>query len=371
MKPSPRTSWPHGLIGMLALVVAIETGISLQPLRFLETASLSWRLAAEAVPREADRVEVACLGDSLVKIGVIPEVIREGSGQSAYNFAMAQAPAPATYFLFRRLIEAGAKPSALVIDFKPSILAGGPKFSMRHWQTILSPRETFELAIDSRSPAMLCEIMLGQLLPTYRDRFEIRQAIVAALQGEIAPNYATNRLAFRSWSLNQGAHLNSPRNEFSGSVSAEIHQKMLSEQWKPHRINTLSIDRLLALAESRQIPVYWLIPPLAPELQKRREQTGVDADFEQFVRSMQAQHPGVTVVDGRHAGYDASTFADHTHLNGRGAITFSHDLAMILKHASPGNRWVSLPRFRNGTSTLALEDIEQTRYVIESETVRR
>jgi hypothetical protein len=356
---------------MLALVAVVETGLSLHPLQFLETASLSWRLGIDAIPREARDCEVAFLGDSLIKIGVIPEVVREGSGRSTYNFAMAQAPAPATYFVLRRLIEAGGKPSAIVVDFKPSILAGGPKFSMRHWQTVASPREAFELAAESRSPAMLFEIALGRLLPSYRDRTEIREAVLSSFRGEVAANFSTNRRALRNWSLNRGAHLNSPRNIFSGEVSDETHKKMLSDGWKCHRINTLYIDRLLALAESRQIPVFWLITPLPPPLQERREQSGVDAGFVKFVRSMQAKHPALTVIDGRRSGYESWTFADHTHLNGLGAVAMSHELAKILKGPCQPDRWVALPRFREGTSTIPLEDIEQTRYALEAEATRR
>jgi hypothetical protein len=356
---------------MIALVAMVETWVSLHPLRFLETASLSWRLAVDAIPEQAKTCEVACLGDSLVKIGVIPEVVREGSGLSTYNFAMAQAPAPATYFVLRRLIEAGGKPSAIVIDFKPSIMAGGPKFSMRHWQTVATAREAVELAAESRSPAMLCEIALGRLLPTYRDRLEIREAILANLRGEAPPNHSTNRLALRNWSLNRGAHLNSPRNIFSGEIGPEIHKKLLSDGWKCHRINAIYINKLLDLAESKQIPVYWLITPLPPPLQERREHSGVDDAFVKFVRSMQARHPSLTVVDGRHSAYQTWTFADSTHLNGLGSIAMSHELAKILKTARSSNRWVALPRFREGTSTLPLEDIEQTKYALEAEAIRR
>src|SRR4051794_38632096 len=116
MEMPSRTRWPLGLLGALALVALFETGLTSDPLRFTDTASLSWRLGIEAIPQEAKRCEVACLGDSLVKIGVLPEVVEAGSGMTTYNFGMAQAPAPATYFLLRRLIESGGKPSAIVVD---------------------------------------------------------------------------------------------------------------------------------------------------------------------------------------------------------------------------------------------------------------
>ena len=367
-RPS-RSRWPAGFLGMLALVATVEATIARHPLRFNDTASLSWRLGFEAISREARSCEVACLGDSLVKIGVIPEVIRSGSGRSTYNFAMAQAPAPATYFALRRLIESGGHPSAIVLDFKPSVLAGSPRYSLRHWQTVLSLRESLELARDARSASLLVEILLGRLLPSYRDRLEIREAVRSAILGEEAPTFATNRLALRNWGINRGAHLNSSRVPFPGDVSPEIHKKLLSDAWKCHRVNASYVDRILSLAEARQIPVYWLIPPLSPQLQARREQSGVDSAFVALVASMQAKHPGVTVVDGRHSGYDNSTFADHNHLNGRGAIAMSRDLATILGEGRP--RWVDLPRFVDRPGAFPIEDVDQSRVALDGSAIRR
>ena len=366
-----RPRWPAGLLGMLAMVAIVESALSRQPLRFTDTATLSWKLALEAIPREAARCEVACLGDSLVKIGVVPEVVRAGSGRSTYNFAMAQAPAPATYFVLRRLLEAGARPSALVVDFKPSIMAAGPRSSLRHWQATLSLRESLELAGETRSVGLLVETLLGRLLPSYRDRLEIREAVRSALLGETAPTSSTNRLALRNWGINLGAHLNSPQARFAGEVGAELHKRLLSDSWKCHRINATFVDRLLGLAESHQVPVYWLIPPLSPQLQARRERSGVDETYAAFVRAMRAKHPTLTAVDGRHSGYDDSTFADHNHLNGRGAIAMSRDLATLL--GTPGSRagWVELPRFADRPGSFAVEDVDQSRLALEGEATRR
>jgi hypothetical protein len=371
MERPSRSRWPVGFLGMLAIVAIVESTLSRHPLHFSDTASLSWQLAAEAVPREAKRSEVVVLGDSLVKIGVIPEVVHAVSGRSTYNFAMAQAPAPATYFMLRRLIEAGGRPSSLVVDFKPSVLAGGPRFSLRHWQSTLDLRESFELARESSSPRMLVEIELGRVLPSYRDRLEIREAVRSSLLGETAPTYSTNRLALRNWSINRGAHLNSSRSPFPGDVGPEVHKKLLSDGGKCHRINAIYVDKLLTLAEAHQIPVVWLIPPLPPQLQVHRERSGVDAAYVAFARSIQAKHPGLTVVDGRHSGYDDSTFADHTHLNGRGSIAMSRDLAEILRGPESRPRWVDLPRFSDRPGTFPVEDVDQSRVALEAEATRR
>jgi hypothetical protein len=371
MERPTRSRWPSGLVGMLAIVVIVEMTLARHPLRFTETAALSWRLAAEAIPGEAKGCEVACLGDSLVKIGVIPEVIRAGSGCSTYNFAMAQAPAPATYFMLRRLIEAGGRPSAVILDFKPSVLAGRPQFSLRHWQTVLDFRESLELAKESRSVGMLVEIGLGRLLPSFRDRIEIRESVASAISGKSAPTFATNRLAQRNWGMNRGAHLNSSRSPFPGDVGPELHKKLLSDAWKCHRVNAIFVDRLMALAEAHKIPVYWLIPPLPPQLQARRKQSGVDEAYVAYARSMLAKHPSLTILDGRHSGYDDSTFADHTHLNGRGAIAMSRDLATIVGTPGGRTRWVDLPQFSDRPGIFPIEDVDQSRVALETEATRR
>ena len=371
MPRSTRRRCPAGLVGALALVALVEATLACQSPRFSDTATLSWTLSLEAIPREAGRCEVACLGDSLVKLGVIPEVVRVGSGRSTYNFAMAQAPAPATYFLLRRLVDAGGRPSAIVVDFKPSILAGKPRSALRHWQATLGVGECLDLAKEARSGGLLVEILLGRLLPSYRDRLEIRESIRSALRGESPPTLATNRLASRNWGINKGAHLNSPRSRFSGVVAPEIHKRLLTDGWKANRINEHYVDRTLALAESRGIPVFWLIPPLSPPLQARRERSGADSAYVALVRSMQAKHPGVTVVDGRHSGYDDSTFVDHNHLNGRGAISLSRDLATILGRPGPRTAWVELPPFADRPGSFPVEDVDQSRVALEADVTRR
>jgi hypothetical protein len=367
-----RTRWPLGLLGMLALVAAVEWSLASRPLRFAETASLNWRLSADDIPREAEKVELACLGDSLMKIGAVPEVIRAGTGKRAFNFAMARAPAPATYFMLRRLLEAGGKPSALLVEFKPSILTGGPRLSLRQFQETLTLRESWELVRDDGNLKLLPQILLGRWMPSIRYRLEVREAIRSALDGKTAPTLRTNRIALRNWTINLGGHLNSTKSTFSGEISEQIHQWFRSDDWRCHRVNELYVNRLLALAKSRSIPVLWVIPPLPPPLQERRERSGADAKFVAFVRSMQARHPEVTVVDGRRSGYESAVFFDHTHLNGRGSVAMSRELAAIL--ARPGRRpgWIELPRFRDWPLDVPGEYVDQTTIALdEAETIRR
>ena len=275
---------------MLGLMVAIENFVARDVLDFSDPVSLSWRLAARSARDEAPRRPVLCAGDSLVKHGLIPKVIAARSGLAAVNLAVARGPAPATFFLFRRALEAGARPAALVVDFKPNVLVGGPRYNVRYWQEILTLRESLDLARSAGSGSLFFELAVGHLLPSFRSRHEIRSNLRAALRGEIDPLRAINRTCQRNWSLNDGANVAAKNPAFDGVVGADDDQKYQTRAFRRHRVNAEYIRRLFTLAAARGIPVYWLLPPLAPQLQARREQTGAEADFVRFVRSFQTRH---------------------------------------------------------------------------------
>jgi hypothetical protein len=354
---------------MVGLLIAVESVIACDILDFTDPVSLSWRMAAQAARDQASRCVVLCAGDSLVKHAVIPKVIAARSGRATVNLAIARGPAPATYFLLRRAIESGAHPVALVVDFKPSILTGGPRHCLRYWQEILSFRETLELAWAVRSGSFFFELSLGRLLPSVRSRYEIRSSVWTALRGEANRLQSINRTCRRNWLLNDGANIAAKNPAFHGEIGPDGATKYLANVRDCHPVNAEYIRRLFKLAASRNIAVYWLLPPLYPQLQARREQTGADLDFVRFVRSVQARSANVTVVDARHAQYNHTLFVDATHLDGEGAYTLSRDLADVLQNdlaqgRKAASRWVELPDYRAYPVEVVLEDVEQSRRAV-------
>ncbi len=114
------------------------------------------------------------------------------------------------------------------------------------------------------------------------------------------------------------------------------------------------------------------MPPLSPQLQAHREQDGAEAGYLDLVGSLRKRHPRLTVLDGRHSGYDHTLFVDATHLDGHGAAALSVEVAEVLhRDLEPGSisqavplRWVTLPPYRTPPSPIALEDVEQSRRIV-------
>lgn len=365
LKPG-RCKVPSGLIGMAALVLVIEASLSSCALKFTTPLRLDWGLAGKASSEQATGCKVLCFGDSLVKHGVQPAILEAKSSGRAYNLAIQASTAATSYFQLRKAIEAGARPSAVVVDFKPNMLAGRPEFQLQGWQEFASPRDVLDLAWSAGSVSLGVKILLGRMLHSLRSRVEMRSTLVAALHGDPPPWASTNRTLLRQWTVSRGANLASKNPAFLGKVSEKAHRDLFSDYWKCHKINAGYLERFLDLAGSNGVRVYWLLPPISPELQARRDQSGVDARHTEFVSSVCARHKDVVVIDGRHAGYDHAVFVDPAHLDGDGAVALSLDLADLLARPDVGSGWVSLPRFQRRPAEIPLEDINQSRLAVES-----
>jgi hypothetical protein len=370
---------PTGLLGMLALVASVETAVTWAGPRFLDPVSYSWDYSEKAARDKAPGCDVLCLGDSLAKHGLVPRVIEDGTGRRAYNLAVAAGPAPVTFHLFRRALDAGARPTAVVFDLKPGMLAGGPRYAVRYWPRVLNLFELLNLGRSARGDSFLGELLVGAAVPTFRSRHEIRGDLLAALRGETGPLRALNRLCQRNWTLNDGANLATPRAGYTGEVSEAEHAEHLSDRFTAHRVNAEYARRIVALADERGIRAYLVIPPLVPQVHERRRRSGTDAKYDAFLRSLQDRYPALTVLDARDAGFPASVFVDPIHLDIRGALALSAGVADVLhrdldaaRSALPADskRWVRLATFRERPRPEALEDVELSRARIEA-SIRR
>lgn len=357
--PPRRRYAPRGLLGMLALVGAVELFLLDRDDHYTPDLPASWRHAAAASTREATRADVLCFGDSMVKFGVLPTVLDEALGKRSYNLALHAGPPSAAYFLLHRVIEAGANPRVLVVDFGPHQLARDPRHDefARCWPELASAGECLDLALSTSDAGFLGRLTLGRALPSYRLRHEVRAEVVAALDGQGWSARGAVRALRRNWEANQGAQVLAKRPEFQGEVNP-LNDGLFPAAWESDPVTLGYVRRFLRLAEEHRIAVYWLLPPLAPAAQERREALGLDAPFDQLAHALQAEFPDVTLVDARRAGYDASVFVDAVHLDRDGASTLTADLADVIRSDQRGS--IALPAYQPRSIAAPVEDLEQS-----------
>jgi len=218
-----------------------------------------------------------------------------------------------------------------------------------------------------RAPDFLPSTILASVLTTYKERHELRAAIMAAIRGKSTSRREEIPRYRRNWKLNEGAQLfaESPLPE----IDVEHWNTTLYSKWAPHPVNVAYLDRFLALARSRNITVYWLLPPIHPSVQELTEETGYDEEYTRFVRETQARFPGTVVLDARHSGFSADDFTDGVHVDRRGAMRLSIALADVLADRSDGGtegRWVSLEPGEAGALDVPLEDVIQSALAIKA-----
>ncbi len=352
---------PLGLVGALAMIAAVESAIGSNAMSFRNPWGWDWFQANRAAEKEAPRCEVLFFGDSMVKFGVAPRVVERESGRKAYNLAIAAGPVPASYFLFRRAIEGGARPKAVVIDAIPHLLASGLSPSAVLWPDLLSSRDCLELAYEAKDADFFASTSVARLFPSVRDRIGIRNALMAAFRGEPPPLRNGVGTYLRNWRENRGAQV-MKRDPNAPPIPADPWAPALfPDSWRPDPINTHFLREFFRLADLHGIQVYWLLPPFGPEVQARRDSGGRDAEYEAFVRKVRQKHPNVIVLDARRRGYGDDVHIDPIHLDLRGASALSRDLADLL--ARPPDRltsWTQMPPFREPSPGGPLEDVEQS-----------
>ena len=348
--------WPLGLIGMLALVVAVESTIADRDLDLLTGFQWDWNLAGRRVASpEVVGADLLAFGDSQMKLGFVPQVAERRLGRSAYNLALVGGQAPASYFLLRRALDAGAAPDALIVDYFPGFLRSSYRNAMPLYPQLLNLRDCLDLGLTVGDPELLGQLVAEHLLPSARDRLGLRQAITLRLEGRPASQrYGLARL-FRNWRVNRGAQLEASRPDLF----------FLPDSWaatyfgdtKFNYVNLIYIGRFLRLAAAHGLPVYWVVPPVRTELQAACGRSGFDAAYNDFFDRILDRYPNVVLVDGRAASYGPDVFMDPHHLGLEGAFALTNGLCDLLASGPPASRRLALPPYVARPIDPPLEDV--------------
>jgi hypothetical protein len=368
------SSVPWGLLGAIVLAIAVEQSLARQPLSFTRPECWDWRISGQVASRTAKQFDVLCLGTSMTQQCLLPRVIKQRTGRRARNLAVCWGQVPRDFFLLRRALDAGAKPRALIIDVHPCCIAFDYRSANRFWPEFLGMRECLELSWTARDASFFASTTLAILVPSIRSRLQIRTNIQDSLR-DVENNLSNlSRIFLRNLNQNQGAMVQRRRPDYEGTINEYYASILLPDSWGLDPTNVRYLEELLALAASRGITVYWLIPPFAPALQERRVEKGLDAAYTRFVRDFQGKFPNLVILDARYSGYVHTVFNDAAHLDRQGAITLSNDVAEALRRSAVVDdpaRWIELPHYRDLTVTAAVEDLGQSEAAVGLMKVRR
>jgi lysophospholipase L1-like esterase len=206
-------------------------------------------------------------------------------------------------------------------------------------------------------------MMVAWALPSFHGRPEIRANIAAALRGQEPERNAARFLYARNAAANRGAcHLGSVG--YDGTVDP-ANSVMFPKDWSCTAASLAYVEKFLALADSRGIPVFWALPPMMPEAGAYWASSGTRARYMAMAGSFTARHPGVTLVDATTARYPVEAFNDPVHLNRDGAVVFTADLADVIRSrlatgGGTATALVGLPDYRADKNADRVEDSRAT-----------
>jgi hypothetical protein len=368
-----RDACPAGVLGTLAVMFVVELLIA-QAVRLESVGMAIWRTDRRSSEgADATSAEILCLGDSLVKTGVVPAALEARLDRPTFNLATVGNPTPATYFLLKRALAAGARPRAIILDAQSDKLGErGYRACVAAWAGLVDPAEALELARSDGDPGFFGLYLIHHFLPSTRLRPELRRAILdyLTLAAEEPRTHWPRVLARQAW-RNRGALLFPPAKSESppGFDGGDALPPAVSGEATATATNLSYLDRTLELARSRGIWVFLVVTPVHPETLRARERLGLESSYLALVGSAAERYENVVVIDGRRVVEDGRVFLDSSqHMDVRGATVFSRALAEAiapwLEDSGPGDRWVVLPPYTEPVLHLAVETMDESQWTV-------
>ena len=190
---------------MLVLIGTVEVSLSrnIDSITFIH--AYSWKKTGDAVSKAA-KCDIVAFGDSLVKHGVVPPVVAAqlGPAHAIYNLALSGGPAPAHYFLLKRLLDArgGKSPRAILVDGET--LVGDPLLYEQRWTVLLSFSDLADISWMCGKLPFVSATALAKVFPSIFGTPQIRRRFEIRLRGEPWLDTDTLAVFMRNWKRNGG-----------------------------------------------------------------------------------------------------------------------------------------------------------------------
>jgi hypothetical protein len=245
----------------------------------------------------------------------------------------------------------------------PDVRGLGLAPHVRCWPELLTLAEAAGLAWSARDSSFFGSVVARRLLPSHNARREVKSNLGQLVRKSDTASRRQFRAQERNWSLNRGSLLMARKPRNPTTIGPERMQEP-TEEWSADPVTAAYLHKFLALATANGIHVVWLIPPTSPEHEGLRVKTGQHAYYTGLAKSLQAEFPRLTVIDGRAPGYGRDVFIDDSHLDRAGASAFTTDVVeAMVKELVPG-KWVALPPYHERAMPGGLEDMDQSRLAL-------
>ena len=363
-----RQSFPTGMLAALAMIAGLEFR-AFRPRTDLATfIAASWIDASRASRTDAvTSADVLFLGDSQIKGGLIPSAFAKHGSLRAYNLATIGGQPAASLALLKRALDSGAKPKAIVFGFYPGLLASDSGINVRQWPELLGLSACVELLRIRGDFGFAAPLLSRCLLPSLRRRDEIRVAVFAMATGTVDPGKEKALAYLRNWRLHSGAQALAANPDFRDDPVAPQGEPGRSSnrarsKWSAKNEHLISLRAMLALADSRGIATFWLLPTNSPGLQTFRRDNGLETAFLQLVHDVQHEYPKVTILDPTRILNSTSVFSDACHLARNGALALSLATAATVKSR------LACERVDNDSSSrwvVLADQVNRSRYTID------
>jgi hypothetical protein len=365
-----RGLWPAGFIGALALILVIDGIVARVSIGLGHPSRLasSWEAALQASTEPEARAQILCFGDSLIKLGIVPRILEARLGQSAYNLAVLGGQPPTSDILFRRVLDRGHSPRAVVVNFSPLLLGLDPRVNVAWWAGLIRSRDRIELALRSRDARVALSLFVHGTIASLSSRSGFRAALgLGPFEGEERDDADLLNAMLRNWNRNRGAQV-APRPFVPIGGPLPRPGDASGWTWLPQPVHAEFVVRFLTLAQDRGIPVYWIIPPAEEVWLERNERVGTVVAYRRYVQGLVSRFAILTVLDMQYVRWDRGMFRDPIHLNRDGAVRLTVAVADAIANTRGGQdvarRWIPLTDVQAVASQLyddLLEDLDQSR----------
>lgn len=316
----------RAILTTIVLVVVFEGALALFPENVM-IRTMRWvrgLLARE--PAAAVQIH----GDSVAQGALLATEIQKSlpPGTRVFNASLQGAGPEFTYFLFKRQVESGRVPGAIVIAHSPHTFVthrmGALVGAFLGWSEIpeafLHGRHFFDTLYG-----VLCKLSF-----TLRHREELGDLAKGRRQGIASWN---DPLPTEAWVRGAGERAEAKWGREGKGPAGVLHPVYL-KRFEVDPGEHALLARTLALAKAKNVRVYWVTLPEHEAVAAARDTLGFAAAYYAFVDSIAARGE-MMVLNREFEVLPASEFGDYTHLRLRAALKLSREVGEKLAREVP------------------------------------